>query len=125
MPVAQHIADELAACVSAETVIRRDEPMARHTTLRVGGPADVYVEPATTADLANIVKYCSEARVPFFVIGRGSNLLVRDRGVRGVVVCLVQPDLSRIEITGEQIRCGRSAERRVGPACRSRWSPYH
>jgi len=50
------------------------------TTLRIGGPADVYVEPASEADLVAAVKFCHERSLPFFVIGRGSNLLVRDGG---------------------------------------------
>ena len=50
------IAEALAACVSAATVIRRNEPMAKHTTLRVGGAADVYVEPANEADLAAVLQ---------------------------------------------------------------------
>jgi hypothetical protein len=59
------IADEIAGRVSSATVIRRDEPTAKHTTLRVGGPADVYVEPASEADLAAILKFCSERGVKF------------------------------------------------------------
>ena len=51
------------------TVIRRDEPLAKHTTLRVGGPADVYVEPASEEDLAGVVKCCGAHSVPFFMIG--------------------------------------------------------
>ena len=102
-------ADELAARVSGATLMRRDEPMAKHTTLRVGGPVDVYIEPATEDDLAVILKYCGERRVKFFVVGRGSNLLVRDAGFRGVVICLAQPAFSRIEITGERIFCGAGA----------------
>ncbi len=103
------LADELAARVSGATLIRRDEPMAKHTTLRVGGPADVYIEPATEDDLAAILKYCGEQHVKFFVVGRGSNLLVRDAGFRGVVICLAQPVFSRIEITGEKMFCGAGA----------------
>jgi len=99
-------ADEIAARVSSATVIRRDEPLARHTTLRVGGPADVYVEPSSEADLAAIVKSCGARGVPFFVIGRGSNLLVRDGGFRGVVICLLHADFSKIEFDGERLRCG-------------------
>ena len=48
------------------TVIRRDEPMAKHTTMRIGGPADVYVEPASEADLANVLKFCANHDVPVF-----------------------------------------------------------
>ena len=82
----------------------------RSTTLRVGGPADVYVEPASEADLAGVVKFCTECELPFFVIGRGSNLLVRDGGVRGVVICLAHESFSRIEIDGERLRCGAGAK---------------
>jgi len=103
------IAGEIAGCVSAATVMRRDEPMAKHTTLRVGGPADVYVEPANESDLAAILKFCGEHGVKFFIVGRGSNLLVRDGGVRGVVICLSQPEFSRIEIEGVRLRCGAGA----------------
>ena len=103
-------ADEIAVRVSSATVIRRDEPLAKHTTLRVGGPADVYVEPASEADLAAVVKFCGARGVPFFVIGRGSNLLVRDGGFRGAVVCLSQADFSKIEFDGERLRCGAGAK---------------
>src|SRR5664279_2265728 len=93
----EQFADGIAGHVSSATVIRCDEPLAKHTTLRVGGPADVYVEPASEADLAAVVKYCGGRGVPLFVIGRGSNLLVRDGGFRGAVICLSHPDFSRIE----------------------------
>lgn len=103
---------ELAGLVSSVTVIRRNEPMARHTTLRVGGPADVYVEPASEEDLAAVVKFCSRREVPFFVMGRGSNLIVRDAGFRGVIICLLQPAFSRIEIDGTRLRCGAGAKQK-------------
>jgi UDP-N-acetylenolpyruvoylglucosamine reductase len=103
------IADELAARVSSATVIRRDEPMARHTTLRVGGPADVYVEPGHEADLAAVLKFCREQGVTFFVLGRGSNLLVRDGGFRGAVICLAAPEFSKIEVANGRLRCGAGA----------------
>jgi UDP-N-acetylenolpyruvoylglucosamine reductase len=104
------VADELAGRVSPATVIRRDEPMAKHTTLRVGGAADVYAEPATEEDLAAILKFCGERELKFIACGRGSNLLVRDGGFRGVVICLAQPEFSRIEIVGERLRCGAGAK---------------
>ncbi len=107
-----HFADELAARVTPATILRRDEPMAKHTTLRVGGPADVYVEPATEADLAAILKTCGEHGVRFFILGRGSNLLVRDGGFRGVAICLSQPGFSRIEIVGQRIHCGAGARQK-------------
>ena len=106
------LADELAARVSPATVIKRDEPMARHTTLRVGGPADFYIEPANENDLAAILKFCQERRIKFFILGRGSNLLVRDGGFRGVVICLASPEFSRIEIDGTRICAGAGAKQK-------------
>ncbi len=103
------IAEEIAGRVSSATVIRRDEPLAKHTTLRVGGPADVFVEPANEKDLSAILKFCGERELKFFVLGRGSNLLVCDGGFRGVVICLAQPEFSKIEIDGERLRCGAGA----------------
>jgi UDP-N-acetylenolpyruvoylglucosamine reductase len=110
MRIEKNIADEIAGRVSRATLIRRNEPLAKHTTLRVGGPADVYVEPAGENDLANIVKFCSENEIKFFILGRGSNLLVRDGGFRGLVICLSQPHFSRIEIVGERLHCGAGAK---------------
>jgi len=106
---APDIANEIAASVSSATIVRRGEPMAKHTTLRVGGPADVYVEPANESDLAAVLKYCTHCNVKFFILGRGSNLLVRDKGYRGVVICLGQPEFSKIEIDGARLRCGAGA----------------
>lgn len=101
--------EELARRVTPATVVRRNEPMARRTTLRVGGPAEVYIEPASEADLAEVLKCCSARSVEVFLLGRGSNLLVRDGGIRGVVVCLAQPAFSGIEVDGERLRCGAGA----------------
>jgi UDP-N-acetylenolpyruvoylglucosamine reductase len=108
----RNFADELAPQVLPATLIRRDEPMAKHTTLRVGGPADIYAEPASEADLAAILKCCGERGVNFFILGRGSNLLVRDAGFRGVVICLSHSNFSRIEIDGTRIRCGAGAKQK-------------
>ena len=101
---------ELAQRVSQATVLRYDEPLAKHTTLRVGGPADVYVEPASEPELTAVVSCCHERGWQFFVIGRGSNLLVRDRGFRGVVICLAHVQFSRIEVSGELLNCGAGAK---------------
>ena len=110
MRIEKNIADEIAGRVSRATVIRRDEPLAKHTTLRVGGPTDVYVEPADENDLASVVKFCGENEIKFFILGRGSNLLVRDGGFGGVVICLAQPLFSEIKIVGEKILCGAGAK---------------
>jgi UDP-N-acetylenolpyruvoylglucosamine reductase len=102
--------NELTARVSRETVIRRDEPLARRTTLRVGGPADLFVEPASEADLAAVLKFCAERSLRFLVLGRGSNLLVRDGGFRGVVISLAHPSFSRIEVLDQRLNCGAGAK---------------
>ncbi len=104
------LAEELAARVTAATVVRCDEPLARRTTLRVGGPADVYIEPASEADLAAVLQLCAARGEPVFVLGRGSNLLVRDGGIRGAVICLAHPGFSAVEIVGDRIRCGAGAK---------------
>jgi len=109
VPTERNMADELADRVSRATLIRRDEPLAKRTTLRVGGPADIYIEPASEADLAAVLKFCGEHGVKFFTLGRGSNLLVRDGGFRGVVVCLAHPNFSRIQIAGDRLHCGAGA----------------
>lgn len=61
------------------------EPMKKHTTFRVGGPADVLVRPDEKA-LPQIIRLCRKEEVPYFILGNGSNLLVADRGIRGVVI---------------------------------------
>ncbi len=68
--------------------IKFDEPMAKHTTFCVGGPADVFVLPKNSEVLAQAIDCCKAYDIPWMVIGRGSNLLVGDGGIRGVVFCI-------------------------------------
>jgi UDP-N-acetylmuramate dehydrogenase len=68
--------------------LRCDEPMAGHTSFRIGGPADLYAAPATAEEAAEIMALCARESVPCFFLGGGTNLLVSDRGIRGVVVDL-------------------------------------
>ena len=102
-------ASPLEQRVTPATVVRRDEPLAKHTTLRVGGPADIYVEPASEPDLAAVLAYGQDRGLEFLVLGRGSNLLVKDGGFRGVVICLAHAHFSRIEVVGERLNCGAGA----------------
>ena len=102
--------EQLAAKLSPATVLRRDELLARRTTLRVGGPADIYVEPASEEELTMVLQFCAERAVPFMILGRGSNLLIKDRGIRGMVICLAHPHFNRIEITGYRLHCGAGAK---------------
>lgn len=65
-----------------------EEPMSCHTTFRVGGPADAFVMPASISELERVIRCCHEQAVPYYIIGNGSNLLVGDQGVRGIVIQL-------------------------------------
>jgi UDP-N-acetylmuramate dehydrogenase len=76
----------LAAAVGER--VRRAEPLARHTSFRIGGPADVFVQPGDAEELAAVVRAAAAAEQPLTVLGAGSNLLVGDGGIRGVVVKL-------------------------------------
>src|SRR6516164_5717304 len=76
----------LVRLLSPGAIIRAHEPLAKRTTLRVGGPADLYVEPANELDLSALLHFAAEKQMPFFVIGRGSNLLVKDAGFRGIAI---------------------------------------
>ena len=102
----EQIFSKITRRISDTTIIRKNEPMARRTTLRVGGPADVYIEPSCEDDLAGVLQFCAEEKLPFIIVGRGSNLLVRDGGVRGVVISLSQPCFSEFKIDGERLICG-------------------
>ena len=102
--------ETLADLLAPGTVLRRDELMAKRTTLRVGGPADIFVEPQSEADVGRVARYCAEAGLPCFVLGRGSNLLVRDGGIRGVVLSLMDEALARVEVkAGGRLECGAGA----------------
>jgi UDP-N-acetylenolpyruvoylglucosamine reductase len=102
------IFDELKALLP-ESAVHQNEPLAKKTTLRVGGRADIFLEPVGEEDLARAVRFCQQADVPLLVLGRGSNLLVRDGGIRGVVLCLSHPNFSRITAAGPNLHCGAGA----------------
>jgi UDP-N-acetylmuramate dehydrogenase len=82
-----------------DTEVRIDEPMSRHTSFHIGGPADVLLLPRTVADLRQIIATAHDTGVPLTVIGNGSNLLVKDGGLRGIVL-KVADNLSAVEFEG-------------------------
>jgi UDP-N-acetylmuramate dehydrogenase len=92
-----------------EKIVRRDEPLAMHTWLQLGGPAEFFAEPRTLEELAALVQRCRAEEVPLRILGRGSNILVRDEGVRGVVVQLTAGVFRQIQVEGEQILAGGAA----------------
>jgi len=96
----------LTTSLSPDSIVRRDEPLAKRTTLRVGGKTDYYVEPASEEDLSRVLKFCAERQLKFTMLGRGSNLLIKDGGIRGMVICLNHPNFSRLEIIGDKLHCG-------------------
>jgi UDP-N-acetylenolpyruvoylglucosamine reductase len=108
-PSQKQILADLAARLAPTTLVKANEPLARKTTLRVGGKADFYVEPAGEAELAEVLKFCRERGLPFMLLGRGSNLLIRDGGIRGVVVSLAHESFSEVHVQGERMRCGAGA----------------
>ena len=97
--------DKLLSAMGPGT-IRLYEPLSRHTTMRVGGPAQFWAEPETEEGFADLVQLCFDEDIPFMVMGRGSNLLVRDGGVPGVVAHLSKGEFSRHIVNGSEITAG-------------------
>jgi len=93
---------------SLGSVVREDEPMSRHTTLAVGGPADHYVEVGSRDQLRRLNAFCRERGLPLFPVGQGSNLLVEDGGIRGVVVRL-RGDFETFAFNGDEAAAGAGA----------------
>jgi UDP-N-acetylenolpyruvoylglucosamine reductase len=96
------------------------EPLSKHTTLRVGGPAQFWVEPETRGGLANVLEFCAVSRIPVLFIGRGSNLLVRDGGITGVVIHLNRGDFVELKVEGTELRVGAGVRlKQVAAAARN------
>jgi UDP-N-acetylmuramate--alanine ligase len=104
------IVEKLKAIVGEKGDVRLYEPLAKHTTLRVGGPAQFWVEPRNEDAFRELIRFCRYENLPLFVIGRGSNLLVRDGGIRGVVVHPCGGDFDKIEVDGNEITAGVGAK---------------
>jgi UDP-N-acetylenolpyruvoylglucosamine reductase len=88
--------------------LQREYPLARLTTIRTGGPAEWFARPNALAELERLLAWAALEQIEVGVVGSGSNLLVADEGVRGLVIKL-DKDLSRIELDGTHIRCGGGA----------------
>jgi len=80
------LASKFIEALEAVATVRLDEPLARHTTIGIGGPADAYVVAQSSAQLADVLRVCGESDVPVFMLGSGSNIVVGDGGIRGVVI---------------------------------------
>lgn len=99
----KEIANKLTAAGIGKVLL--NEPLANHTTWRIGGPADLFIIPKDKASLVYAVQLIHRHKIPWIVIGRGSNLLVRDGGIRGAVFKVAE-GLSHCEFKGEEVRVG-------------------
>lgn len=79
-----------------------DEPMKNHTTFRIGGNADYFVSPHSAGEIRAVTEACRQREIPFYIIGNGSNLLVGDKGYRGVIIRIFK-NLGMLEVRGERI----------------------
>ena len=94
----------------------QDEPMKLHTTFKIGGPADYLLFPSSAEEVGKILQLLKEYSIPLTILGNGSNVLVRDGGIRGAVVKFNHP-MSSIRVEGTKIR--GSSQRRLGRGCRA------
>jgi len=93
-----------------EKIVRRDEPLADRTWLRLGGVASFYAEPKSVDELAALVRRCCDEEVPIRVLGSGSNVLIRDDGVPGMVVSLGGAAFADIQISNGRLMAGGGAK---------------
>jgi UDP-N-acetylmuramate dehydrogenase len=90
-------------------IVKYDEPLAPYTFLKLGGPAELLVQPRTRAELSAVVRRCTEERIPLRVLGGGCNVLVRDEGVKGAVLRLSEPAFTQLTGEGRRLRAGTGA----------------
>ncbi len=87
-------------------IMRRNEPLAPYTWLKIGGPAQYFFEPHSEEQLIKVIQYCSAHEIPVRILGSGSNLLIRDEGVSGAVVKLSDGVFGKVEIDGVNVTAG-------------------
>lgn len=104
----QEFYEKLSKIVEKEQILI-EEPMKKHTTFRIGGPAEYLILPQTAEEIADVVKLCRQEEIPWYIVGNGSNLLVADEGVRGVVIQLLR-NFNQIQVEGCQIRMQAGAQ---------------
>ena len=108
---------ELCAVSGQENVLT-DEPMRRHTTFRIGGPADYFVTASCAEEIRDIIGICLRNAVPYYIMGNGSDLLVGDKGFRGVIIQIFKR-MNAIRVEGERIfvQAGALLSRTAAAAC--------
>ncbi|MBS0205764.1 MAG: UDP-N-acetylmuramate dehydrogenase [Planctomycetes bacterium] len=90
-------------------IVKRDEPLAPYTWLKLGGPAQYFIEPRNVDELIHVVQVCCEHQIPVRILGGGSNLVVRDEGVSGAVLRLSHPSFAEVRIEGHRVTAGGGA----------------
>lgn len=99
--ISKAVIQALGSFVPEEDILLQ-EPMQKHTTFHIGGPADCFLRIGNKEQLIRVQKYLMQVEMPFFILGNGSNLLVSDKGYRGIVL-EIGPKMSRIEVEGDVI----------------------
>ncbi|MDO4474482.1 MAG: UDP-N-acetylmuramate dehydrogenase [Eubacteriales bacterium] len=97
----QNLYEKFVEALAPERVLI-NEPMSKHTTFRIGGPADYFVMPASEEELKQVLSVCREEEIPYYIIGNGSNLLVSDHGYRGVIIQIYK-EMNEIRVEGNRI----------------------
>ena len=103
----QNFYDKLNNVIAKDSILI-DEPMSRHTTVRVGGPADFFVTPKAKEEVRDVIRICKEAGMPYYIIGNGSNLLVSDAGYRGVIVQIYK-EMNEVKVEGDLVKAQAGA----------------
>ena len=103
----QNFYDKLNNVIAKDSILI-DEPMSRHTTFRVGGPADFFVTPKTKEEVRDVIRICKEAGMPYYIMGNGSNLLVSDAGYRGVIVQIYK-EMNEVKVEGDLVKAQAGA----------------
>lgn len=103
----QNFYDKLNNVIAKDSILI-DELMSRHTTFRVGGPADFFVTPKTKEDVRDVIRVCKEVGMPYYIIGNGSNLLVSDAGYRGVIIQIYK-EMNEVKVEGDLVKAQAGA----------------
>mgnify|MGYP001862914399 CR=1 FL=1 len=97
----ERVFNDLEKIISKESVIYINEPMSKHTSFKIGGNADIFIKAKTEEDIKQILRYSNENNIPLTIVGNGSDLLVKDGGIRGIVI-KVDIDIFKIEKINEE-----------------------
>ena len=103
----QNFYDKLNNVIAKDSILI-DELMSRHTTFRVGGPADFFVTPKAKEEVRDVIRICKEAGMPYYIIGNGSNLLVSDAGYR-VVIVQIYKEMNEVKVEGDLVKAQAGA----------------